>query len=95
MAGYVIADVDVQDPEAYAKYRDLVVPLVAKYGGKYLVRGGAYEQMEGDLIPKRIVVIEFESVEKAKEWYHSEDYRPVMAIRHQTAVSNVIIAEGA
>ena len=95
MAAYVIADIEVTDPTAFEEYRQKVAPLVAKYGGKYLVRGGASEAVEGDWVPNRLVVLEFENMDRLKEFYHGEEYRPVMAIRTKSTVSKVVIVEGA
>ena len=95
MAAYIIADIDVTDPAGFEEYRQRVSPMIAKWGGKYLVRGGPMETVEGDWAPKRLVVLEFESLERAKEFYRSEEYRPVMEIRHKTAVTNLVIVEGA
>lgn len=95
MPGYVIADVEVTDPVAYEEYRKLVPATVAKYGGRYLVRGGAHEVREGDWRPTRVVVLEFPSVADARRWYDSEEYRPARAIRHRAARSSVLIVEGA
>ena len=95
MAGYVIADIDVTDPVAYQEYVKLTPDIIAKYGGKFLVRGGEAAVVEGTWTPNRLVVLEFESIERAKEFYRSEEYRPVMAIRHKTAVSSMVIVEGA
>ena len=95
MPGYVIADVEVTDPAAYEEYRKLVPATVAKYGGRYLVRGGAHEVREGDWRPKRVVVLEFPSLADARRWYDSEEYRPARAIRHRAARSSVLIVEGA
>ena len=94
MAGYVIGDVDVTDPQIYEEYRGLVGATIEKYGGTYVVRGGESEQVEGDWTPHRLVIIRFESMERAKEWYHSEDYRGPMALRHKSANTNVIVVEG-
>ena len=94
MAAYLIADLDITDPSTFEEYRQQVAPLVAKYGGRYLVRGGAIETVEGDWSPKRLVVLEFENVERLKAWYGGDDYRPVMAMRHRSAISNVVIVEG-
>ena len=94
MAAYVIADVDVTDPAAYEEYRRLVPPIVAQYGGRYLVRGGRVGKVEGDWTPKRMVVIEFESLERAKQWYESEEYKPVREIRFKAAISKLLIVEG-
>ncbi len=95
MAAYVIADIQVTDPVAFEEYRQKVAPLVAKYGGKYVVRGGASETVEGDWVPHRLVVLEFENMDRLKEFYHGEEYRQVMAIRTKATVSKVVIVEGA
>ena len=95
MAAYLIADIEVTDPAGFEEYRRLVAPLVDKYGGKYVVRGGASETVEGDWSPNRIVIIEFESMERLKGWYGSDDYRPVMAKRFSSANSKVVMVEGA
>ncbi len=94
MAGYVIANVDVKDAAAYEEYRKLVPATIQKYGGKYLVRGGPHEVLEDGWTPSRVVVLEFSSVERAKRWYFSDEYRPAKAIRQRTAVSSVVIVEG-
>ena len=95
MAAYFIADLEITDPAGFEEYRQLVAPQVAAYGGKYVVRGGALETVEGDWSPGRIVILEFESMEKLKAWYGSDDYRPVMSKRHSSANSKVVIVEGA
>ena len=95
MPAYLIADIEVTDPTAFEEYRQKVAPLVAKYGGKYLVRGGASEAVEGDWVPSRLVVLEFENMDRLKEFYHGEEYRPVMAIRTKSTVSKIVIVEGA
>ena len=95
MAGYVIADVKVTNAAAYEEYRKLVPASIQKYGGKYLVRGGQHETLEGTWTPSRLVVIEFASVAQARRWYLSEEYRRAKEVRKRTAVSNVIIVEGA
>ncbi len=94
MAGYVIADVDVTDPDMFAEYRKLVSATVEQFGGKYLVRGGESEVVEGDRTPHRTVVIEFESFERAKAWYHSDEYAPALKMRLDSANSSVIIVDG-
>ncbi len=94
MAGYVIADVDVTDPVLFAEYRKLVSATVEQYGGKYLARGGESVVVEGDWTPSRTVVIEFESFERAKAWYHSDEYAPALKMRLDSANSSVIIVDG-
>lgn len=94
MAGYVIADVEVTNPELFAEYRELVSQTVEMYGGRYLARGGDTTLLEGDRAPSRAVIIEFESAARAKEWYDSPEYEPVKKMRLESAASNVIITEG-
>ena len=94
MAAYFIVDVEVNDPAGFEEYRQLVPGTVQKYGGRFLVRGGAVETLEGDWQPKRVVVLEFPSLEQAKRWYNSEDYRDPKALRFKTAKSKLILVEG-
>ena len=95
MSAYVVAEVEVTNPAVYEDYRKLVPATIAKYGGKYLVRGGAVETKEGSWQPKRLVVLEFASMEQAKKWYHSPEYAPALAIRLKAARSKVLLVEGA
>jgi uncharacterized protein (DUF1330 family) len=94
MAGYIIADVQVTDPEAFEEYRKLVPATIAKYGGEYVVRGGRSEVLEGDWTPHRTVILRFDSFEKAKAWHDSEEYRIPKSMRHAAAISSVIVVEG-
>jgi uncharacterized protein (DUF1330 family) len=94
MAAYFIADVDVNDPEAIEEYRQGVPATVAKYGGKFLVRGGAYEKLEGQWEPKRLVLLEFPSVAEAKRWYDSAEYRELKALRFKAAKTDLVLVEG-
>jgi uncharacterized protein (DUF1330 family) len=80
---------------AYEEYRKRVPAIVAQYGGKYLVRGGAVESKEGGWNPKRLVVLEFASLEQARKWYHSPEYAPVLALRLKAARSKMVLVEGA
>ena len=95
MAAYVIAEVEVQDGALYEEYRKMVPATIAQYGGKYVVRGGATETKEGGWTPKRVVVLEFPTMDRAREWYHSAEYAPALAIRLKAARSRVILVEGA
>jgi uncharacterized protein (DUF1330 family) len=95
MAAYVLVDIEVTDQGAYDDYRRQVPPLVEKYGGKYLVRGGDMEILEGDWTPKRLVVIEFPSIEMAKGFYDSQEYAPLKAMRIGATNSNMVLVEGA
>jgi uncharacterized protein (DUF1330 family) len=94
MPAYVIAEVEVTDPAAYEDYRKQVPAVVTKYGGKFIVRGGRIESMEGGWSPKRVVVLEFPSMEQALEWYRSPDYAPLIKLRQKTSRGRLIIVEG-
>jgi uncharacterized protein (DUF1330 family) len=93
MAAYVILDIEVTDPEGYEEYKR-ASGSVARYGGTFPVCGGAFEVLEGDWTPHRLVVIRFDSMERAREWWDSEDYRPARRIRERTARTNVVLVEG-
>ena len=95
MAAYVIAEVDVQDSAVFEEYRKLVPPTIAQYGGKYIVRGGATETKEGGWVPKRMIVLEFPTMARARDWYHSAEYAPALAMRLKAAKSRMILVEGA
>lgn len=94
MAAYIIADVRVTDPVAYEEYRRQVAPTLAQYGGRFLVRGGAAMPLEGGWEPNRIVVLEFESVERARAWYESPEYAPLLRLRQGASEGRFILAEG-
>jgi uncharacterized protein (DUF1330 family) len=86
--------VSVTDPKLYEEYRRLVPATLAKYGGRFLVRGGAVEPTEGGWTPARLVVLEFASMAQARSWYDSPEYQQALAIRLKTANSKLIFAEG-
>lgn len=92
--GYIIVQVDVQDPEAFEKYRALVPATIAQYGGQYLVRGGSFEKLEGDEPLGRMVMLEFPSYAQAKAWYDSEEYAGPKAMRHASSRANAVLVEG-
>jgi uncharacterized protein (DUF1330 family) len=94
MAAYVIVDIEVTDFEGYKEYVKLAPPAAGVYGGKYLARGGANETLEGDWQAKRLVILEFPSVEQAKSWLNSPEYAPARALRHKYAKSNMVVVEG-
>lgn len=94
MTAYVIVDIQVHDPQRYEGYKQAAAPTVAQYGGRYLVRGGRTEVLEGDREPNRLVILEFESIEQAKKWLHSPDYAGPRALRHETATTSMIAVEG-
>lgn len=94
MPAFIIADIDVTDPEGFEAYRRLVAPTIAEAGGVYRVRGGAIEVLEGEYRPKRLVILEFPSMAAARAWYESETYAPVKSIRLKTALTNALLVEG-
>jgi uncharacterized protein (DUF1330 family) len=94
MVAYVIADVDVKDAAKYAEYRPIAERTIAQYGGRFLVRGGPAEPLEGGWTPKRIVVLEFPTAEQAKRWYHSPEYAPGIELRQAASVGRLILVDG-
>jgi uncharacterized protein (DUF1330 family) len=94
MAAYIIADVQVRDPDTYWTYRSQTPPIVAKYGGRFIVRGGAVESLEGDWQAGRVVVIEFPDMAAAKRFYQSPEYRQIIGFRQRAASSRIILVEG-
>jgi uncharacterized protein (DUF1330 family) len=94
MSAYLIVDLDVKDPQAFERYRREVPAVIEKYGGRYLVRGGACDTLEGEWTPKRVVVLEFPTMAALKRWYHSEDYRPLLQQRLAGASADVIAVDG-
>lgn len=95
MAGYIVVQVDVTDPDAYAEYVKLVPPTVEKHGGEFLVRGGAMEILEGEWPMKRLVVVRFPSVAAAKAWHADPDYAKPKAMRQAASRGNMVVVEGA
>ena len=94
MSGYVILDVNITDPAVYEEFLKQVIPAIEAYGGRYLVQGGDTEVMEGDWNPSRLVIIEFDSVEQARAWYHSDEYAGPKATRHASSECNTLIVAG-
>ncbi|HLI36300.1 MAG TPA: DUF1330 domain-containing protein [Streptosporangiaceae bacterium] len=94
MPAYVIADIDVHDPETYREYAALVPGTLEPFGGRFLVRGGGHETLEGGWQPGRLVVLEFPSAEHARRWYASGAYAAARAIRQRASKGSIILAEG-
>ena len=91
MAAYVIVDVDIEDPVIYAEYRNLASESIQAYGGEFIVRGGDAETLEGDWTPGRVVVLKFQSMAQAIEWWESEEYAPAKVLRHKSAKTRMIV----
>lgn len=91
---YLIAEIAVHDAATYEGYKSAVAPLIAQFGGRYLTRGGASSAIEGEAVKGRVVVLEFPSAAAARAFLRADAYRPVLAIRHKSATSRVIMVEG-
>ena len=94
MKAYILIDVTITNPTVYEDYKKLTPASLLPFGGKFLVRGGAAETLEGEWQPGRIVVLEFPSIEKAKAWWSSEGYAPAKAIRQSASNTNMLVVEG-
>jgi len=94
MAAYFIVDVDVKNPQAYEGYKQAAAASIAQYGGRFLVRGGKHQVLEGAWHPTRLVVLEFPSMDAAKRWYDSAEYGAVKSIRLEHAVSDMVLVDG-
>jgi len=94
MSAYLIGEIEVTDAKTYEEYRKLVPGVIAKFGGKYLVRGGAVETCEGNWSPKRLVLLEFPSMDRARAFHGSPEYAPLLAMRTKSAKSKLILVEG-
>jgi len=94
MKGYLIANLDVHDANAFEEYRQKVAPMIERFGGRYLVRGGKVRNLEGDLKLKRVIVLEFPSLAEAERFYDSPEYRPLIELRSKSTTSDVVIVEG-
>jgi uncharacterized protein (DUF1330 family) len=94
MPAYVIANTDVHDPEQYERYKAAVPSTLAVGGGRFIARGGEFAVLEGDWLPKRMVVLEFEDLEAAKRWYDSPEYREARQLREGAATLQVVAVEG-
>ena len=94
MPAYIIADVEITDPVQYAAYIRVVPPTIAKFGGRFVVRGGKTDVLEGSWTPKRLVILEFPTAYHAREWWSSEDYSAPKALRQSASIGNLILVEG-
>jgi uncharacterized protein (DUF1330 family) len=94
MPAYIIVEVEVHNPGEYEDYKKLTPASLGPFNGKFIVRGGATETLEGDWPAKRIVVLEFPPKELAKRWWASEEYAPAKALRQRTASTKMILVEG-
>jgi uncharacterized protein (DUF1330 family) len=94
MPAYLIANVDIKDSEKFKDYMRATPPVIKQFGGKFLVRGGDFEICEGNWNPKRLVLVEFESMQKAKQFYDSPEYRALIHLRQSSAYTEWIFVDG-
>ena len=94
MAAYLISDVTMKDAAAFETYRTRAAASIAQYGGRYLVRGGSIEALEGSWAPRTIVVVEFADLERARTWYRSAEYASALAVRDEALDRNLILVDG-
>jgi len=94
MSAYVVVEIEVLDPERYETYKQLAPPSIAQYGGRYVARGGQVETLEGTWSPKRLVILEFPSVDQAKAWWNSAEYAQAKALRQAVSRTQMIVVEG-
>ncbi|MHB8666640.1 MAG: DUF1330 domain-containing protein [Burkholderiales bacterium] len=94
MAAYLVVDIDVTNPAQFEEYKKLAPAAIARYGGRYLIRGGASEAIEGNWKPQRLTVVEFESMDKAKACYHSPEYQQAIKARLGAATMNMLLVQG-
>lgn len=94
VAAYVVVDIERTDLERAARHSEMSDPSVERHGGRFLARGGPISILEGDWEPQRLVVIEFESAQAARDWYASEDYRAACAIREGAGIGRLVVVDG-
>ena len=94
MSAYVISEVEARDAAGFETYRAIAAKTIAQYGGRYLVRGGAAEAAEGGLPPKTLIVVEFPSMERLREWYASPEYAEALKVRQSALDRRLIFVEG-
>jgi uncharacterized protein (DUF1330 family) len=94
MAAYLFANVEITDPVMYEEYRRQVPATIEAYGGRYLVRGGAVEVLEGGGVPSRVVILEFPDMARLQAWYRGPEYTPLLALRTRSTISTVAAIEG-
>ena len=94
MAAYIIAEIEITDPDTYDRYRAQTPGVIERYGGRFIVRGGPAEMLEGDRAPGRLVVIEFPKTAAARRFYDSPEYQAIIGLRQQASKGRLILVEG-
>jgi uncharacterized protein (DUF1330 family) len=94
MSAYIIVDITINDPARYERYKELAPPSIAAYGGRYVVRGGSTEALEGTWQPRRFVMLEFPTVERARQWWSSPEYSAAKTLRQSCAETQMLLVDG-
>ena len=94
MSAYLFANVEVTDAAGYEQYRQRISATIEAFGGRYLVRGGATEVLEGAFTPRRLVILEFPDMAQLRAWYQSPEYQPLIELRKKTTTSTLVAIEG-
>ena len=94
MAAYLVVDIEISNPAQFEEYRKLAPAAIAKFGGRYIIRGGAYEVLEGEWQPQRLTIVEFASMEKAKAFYASPEYGAAKKARAGAAKFKALLVQG-
>lgn len=94
MAAYLVVQISVKDQDEFERYKVMAAPAISAYGGKYLVRGGAMTSLEGEWKPERFIIVEFESAERAMQWWNSKEYEEAKNLRQRIATTLMILVEG-
>jgi uncharacterized protein (DUF1330 family) len=94
MPAYIAVDITIHDPSTYDEYKTLAPPSIAKYGGRYLVRGGSTKTLEGTWSPKRFVILEFPTAERAQQWWESPEYAKAKALRQSCSTTQMLLVDG-
>ncbi|MGE0372760.1 MAG: DUF1330 domain-containing protein [Gammaproteobacteria bacterium] len=95
MTAYLIAEHRVDDPALFEEYRRQVVPMIERYGGRYLTRGGSHEILDGDWEPTRVVIVEFPDMQALRAWYEAPEYQPLIALRRRAGTDVIMSLDGA
>ena len=94
MAAYVVVEISIRDPETYERYEVMAPPSIAQYGGRYIVRGGRTHCLEGSWDAARFVMLEFPTLDAAREWWSSPEYAPAKALRQACSHTDMLLVEG-
>jgi uncharacterized protein (DUF1330 family) len=94
MSAYVIVNIEIHDPTQYETYKQMAPSSITAFGGRYLVRGGPIDILEGRWTPRRVVLLEFPNKTQAHLWWNSSEYEEAKSMRHASAYSEMIVVEG-